>query len=92
MIVSDKTWDEFFKKPPKFFWQIFVEHVIWNSHSLIKKYAISNLAVQSKEQEKIGNLFQDLGRLYEESLFTDVELIVQGKTLKAHKGILSSMA
>lgn len=88
--MIDEKWDEFVTKFPSLFSEILKHCVIQIDAILKKNYAIPNpVETPTEDQPKII-LSQDFESLYSECLFADVELIVKGKVLKAHKAILSS--
>jgi hypothetical protein len=91
IFIHQENWPEFVQESPTEFNEIF--------KSCVRKIAIkledhfkmneSKSAGDSEKDPKIS-LLKDFETLYSNMAFSDVELEVEGKTLKAHKLILSS--
>jgi flagellar motor component MotA len=85
--IVTHNWANFVTESPKLFHKIF---------SYISKKLEDNLANFYKEiamesvEMSTSKLYEDYEHLFTEKLFADVELIVDGKQIKAHKAILSS--
>jgi hypothetical protein len=91
IFIYQEIWKQFVTKLPNEFNEVFKRCARNFSKNLIDHYkAKESAAAVDSEKVTKNSLLRDYEDLYSSMAFSDVKLKVEGKTLKAHKLILSS--
>jgi hypothetical protein len=90
IFIYQESWKEFVAKFSNEFNEVFKRCARNFTKNLIEHYKEEESAVGDSEKVAKSTLSRDYEALYSSMDFSDVELEVEGKTLRAHKAILSS--
>jgi hypothetical protein len=91
IFINQEIWKQFVQKLPNEFNEILKSSVKKHANKLVTYYKMQTSATAGDfEKDPKNALSRDFEALYSNMAFSDVDLEVEGKTLRAHKLILMS--